>query len=247
VFVWCDYAVLDVGNIGGGTNWPGAGFDPVTHTVFAPADNSGLVEPPPGLANTRYVEGTAGQPFTIFGGLGFGSASDAPKVSADQAKLNAVLAEHPQSALVPPPPENVDGLPFVKPPYGLLSAINLDTGDIVWQVPNGDTPDEIRMNPALRGLTIPKTGQGGNVGLVVTKTLVIMGDPKISTVGHPRGAMLRAYDKKTGQQVGEVWMPAPQSGSPMTYMTDGKQYIIVAVSGGNYSGEYIAYSLPTPQ
>ena len=56
--------------------------------------------------------------------------------------------------------------------------------------------------------------------------------------------MLRAYDKANGNQVGAVLMPAAQSGSPMTYMADGKQYIIVAVSGGNYSGEYIAYSLP---
>ena len=56
--------------------------------------------------------------------------------------------------------------------------------------------------------------------------------------------MLRAYDKKTGAEVGAVFMPAPQSGSPMTYMVDGSQYIVVAVSGGNYSGEYIAFSLP---
>jgi quinoprotein glucose dehydrogenase len=57
--------------------------------------------------------------------------------------------------------------------------------------------------------------------------------------------MLRAYDKVTGKEVGAVYMPAPQSGSPMTYMVDGKQYIVVAVSGGNYSGEYIAYSQPS--
>ena len=61
---------------------------------------------------------------------------------------------------------------------------------------------------------------------------------------HPRGAMLRAYDKTNGKEVGAVFMPAPQSGSPMSYMVDGKQYIIVAVSGGSYSGEYIAYALP---
>ncbi len=205
----------------------------------------GLVEPPPGLTDNRYLEGVAGQPFRISGGPGFGSASDAPKVSADQAKLDAILAAHPQKPAGPPPPRNVDGLPLVKPPYGLLSAINLDTGDIVWQVPHGDTPDAIRLNPALKGLNIPKTGQNGAVGLVVTKSLVVMGDPTYSTApGHPRGAMLRAYDQKTGRQVGEVWMPAPQSGSPMTYSVGGKQYIIVAVSGGNYSGEYIAYSLP---
>jgi quinoprotein glucose dehydrogenase len=59
--------------------------------------------------------------------------------------------------------------------------------------------------------------------------------------------MLRAYDKNTGQQVGAVWMPAAQSGSPMTYSVDGRQYIVVAVSGGAQSGEYIAYSLPSAQ
>jgi glucose dehydrogenase len=97
----------------------------------------------------------------------------------------------------------------------------------------------------LKGLNIPKTGQGNSVGLVITKTLVILGDPQVTTTPqHPRGAMLRAYDKATGKEVGAVWMPAPQSGSPMTYLANGKQYIVVAVSGGNYSGEYIAFSTP---
>ena len=72
-----------------------------------------------------------------------------------------------------------------------------------------------------------------------------MGDPQVTTTPeHPRGAMLRAYDKNDGREVGAVWMPAPQSGSPMTYMLDGKQYIVVAVSGGSYSGEFLAFSLP---
>jgi quinoprotein glucose dehydrogenase len=80
---------------------------------------------------------------------------------------------------------------------------------------------------------------------MVTKTLVILGDPQVTTTPeHPRGAMLRAYNKQTGEQVGAIWMPAPQSGGPMTYMWQGKQYIVVAVSGGTYSGEYIAYTLP---
>ena len=80
---------------------------------------------------------------------------------------------------------------------------------------------------------------------MVTKTLVILGDPQFTTTdAHPRGAMLRAYDKATGKEVGAVFMPAPQSGSPMTYMLNGKQYIVVAVSGGPYSGEYIAFALP---
>jgi quinoprotein glucose dehydrogenase len=95
-------------------------------------------------------------------------------------------------------------------------------------------------------MTIPKTGQNSSVGLVITKTLVILGDPQVTTTtDHPRGAMLRAYDKVTGKEVGGVFMPAPQSGSPMTYMLNGRQYIVVAVSGGPYPGEYIAFSLPT--
>jgi quinoprotein glucose dehydrogenase len=140
----------------------------------------------------------------------------------------------------------VQGLPLVKPPYGVLSAINLDKGELMWQVPHGDTPDAVRNNAALRGINIPKTGQGVSVGLLVTKTLVILGDPQVTTTPeHPRGAMLRAYDKATGKEVGGVLMPAPQSGSPMTYSVNATQYIVVAVSGGNYSGEYIAYRLPS--
>ena len=79
---------------------------------------------------------------------------------------------------------------------------------------------------------MPRTGQTGfNIGTLVTKDLVIAGDATVTTTPeHPRGAMLRAYDQKTGKEVGNVLMPSGQSGSPMTYMVGGKQYIIVAVS-----------------
>ena len=127
-----------------------------------------------------------------------------------------------------------------------MAAISLDKGELMWQVPHGDTPDNVRNHPALKGLNIPKTGQGGSVGVLVTKTLVIAGDPQVTAPpGRPRGAMLRAYNKDTGAEVGAVWLPAAQSGSPMTYKgADGRQYIVVSVSGGNYSGEYISFSLP---
>ena len=129
-----------------------------------------------------------------------------------------------------------------------MVGINLDKGELMWSVPHGDTPDAVRNHPALRGVNVPKTGQQGNVGVVVTKTLVIAGDPQVTTTPeHPRGAMLRAYDKQTGKEVGAVFLPAAQSGSPMTYMVDGKQYIVVAISGGNYSGEYIAFALPASE
>jgi quinoprotein glucose dehydrogenase len=127
-----------------------------------------------------------------------------------------------------------------------MTAINLDRGEIAWQVPHGETPDVVREHQALKGMTIPRTGQPGFiVGTLVTKTLVIAGDPQVTTLPtRPRGAMLRAYDKATGAEVGSVLLPAPISASPMTYAVNGRQYIVVAVSGGPYSGEFIALRLP---
>src|SRR5262249_23179295 len=140
---------------------------------------------------------------------------------------------------------SVQGLPLVKPPYGRITAIDLDNGTIKWQIAHGETPDNIKNHPALKGLTIPRTGQIGHAGLIVTKTLVVAGETRPPTPANGvRGAMLRAYDKATGQEAGAVYLPAPQSGSPMTYQANGQQYIVVAVSGANYSGELIAFRLP---
>src|SRR5262249_14639648 len=197
----------------------------------------GLIEPPEGFSDIKYMLGRAGQPFRVSEGPGFGSAADFPQPTRPAAPP-AGGGEGGGRTLV-------QGLPLVKPPYGTLSAINLDKGEITWQIPHGDTPDVVRNHPMLKGMVIPKTGQNGAVGLVVTKTLVIMGDPLVTTApGRSRGAMLRAYDKATGKEVGAVYLPAQQSGSPMTYMLNGRQYIVVAVSGGAYSGEYIAFALP---
>ena len=123
----------------------------------------------------------------------------------------------------------------------MITAVNLDRGDIQWQLPYGETPDNIRNHAALKGLTLPRTGRPGTVGQLVTKTLLIVGEPGFGpTPSGQRGAMLRAYDKATGKEVGAVQMPAPQSGTPMTYMWNGKQHIVIAVSGAGYSGELIA-------
>ncbi|PYR04183.1 MAG: quinoprotein glucose dehydrogenase [Acidobacteria bacterium] len=269
-------AALTIGTTGGGTNWPGAGADPETHVVYAQAANTGvapigLVEPPAGFSDIRYVAGTAGQPFVEREGPGFGSAADSPlrggalqrqvETAQQEARGGRPSTGSGQAAQPTPaaggrggqtPPQGggggltVQGLPLLKPPYGVLNAIDLDKGELKWQVPHGDTPDVVRNHPALKGLNIPKTGQQGSVGLLVTKTLVVLGDPQVTTTPeHPRGAMLRAYNKDTGAEVGAMWMPAQQSGSPMTYKgPDGRQYIVVAVSGGAYSGEYLSFALP---
>jgi quinoprotein glucose dehydrogenase len=244
-----------IGAIGAGTatNWPGSGGDPETHVVYAQAGHApssrSLVAPPQGFSDIRYVSGIGGRPFREVLGPGDCCAADGsgkpfaptnlkpeaapPPNAAEEAAANAGLT--------------VQGLPIYKPPYGTLSAINLDRGDISWQVPVGDTPDNIRNHPLLRGMNIPKTGQPGvsGVGLMVTKSIVVIGDSQVTTTPeHPRGAMLRAFDKANGREVGAVYMPAAQSGSPMTYMVGNRQYIVVAVSGGSYSGEFLAFALP---
>ena len=260
---------ISMGNATGGTNWAGGGFDPETHTVYVQAANSfvsavSVRKSPEGFSDIRYVAGREDQPFRVMEGPGFGSAADATQPGRRGAGRGAATAAPPaEGATAAAPPAGrgggrggaggaaalglvIQGLPIVKPPYGVLSAIDLDKGDLKWQVPYGETPDNIRNHPTLKGKDIPNTGMNGynGCGVLVTKTLVIIGDTQVTSVTHPRGAMMRAYEKATGKEVGAVWMPAPVSGSPMTYMWQGKQYIVIAVSGGNYSGEYLAFGLP---
>src|SRR6185369_9716961 len=186
-------AALTIGTTAGGTNWPGAAADPETHVVYAQASNHslapiGLVEPPPDFSDIRYVAGTAGQPFVEREGPGFGSAADSPqRGGALQRVAEAERAGRAGQAAAPAAPANqppaapqggaagltVQGLPLLKPPYGLLNAIDVDKGEIKWQVPHGDTPDTVRNSPILKGMNIPKTGLQGSVGLFVTKTLVV--------------------------------------------------------------------------
>ncbi len=144
---------------------------------------------------------------------------------------------------------NIQGMPLIKPPYGTITAINMDTGNFIWQIAHGSTLDEVRDSPLLKGMNIPRTGQPLHAGTLITKSLVISGDPLATKIpGHGPGAMLHAYDKATGKEVGAVYLPAPQTGSPMTYMLDGRQYIVLATSAGlsegKFSGQYIAFRLP---
>jgi quinoprotein glucose dehydrogenase len=139
----------------------------------------------------------------------------------------------------------VQGLPLVKPPYGSIVAIDMNEGEILWKIANAETPDNIRNHPALKGLNIPRTGRQANtIGLLVTKTLLIAGEPGTFTTPNGRvGAMLRAYDKQSGKEVGSVYMPAGQTGTPLTYMLNGKQYIVVAIGGQGYGAELLAFRL----
>ncbi len=213
----------------GGVNWPGGAFDPETNRFFVYSFRSpsviGLV-PGPKPEEFAYVNGLARDP-------AIAAPAAAPVIGASSGEAAGANV-------------TVQGLPLLKPPYGTISAIDLNQGEIVWQAAHGETPDAVKNHPALKGLTIPRTGRAnGRTGVLVMGQLVVSGEPGFGTTpGGRRGSMLRAYDKMTGTEVGAVYMPAPQTGSPMTYMLNGKQYLIVPISGAGYSGEFVAFALP---
>jgi quinoprotein glucose dehydrogenase len=161
-----------------------------------------------------------------------------PKIS-DMRYIGAYGEGFPNGSLGGPA-----GLPLVKPPWGRITAINLNTGDHVWMVPNTDAPEWARNNPALAGITLPRTGSFDQVGLLVTKTLLFAGEG--SGLWRPGGGgnKLRAHDKATGAILHELTLPANQSGVPMTYEVDGRQYIVVAVGARGLPGELVALALP---
>ena len=210
----------------GGTNWPGGALDPETNIFYGYSFRNpsviGMIKDP-ARSDMNFINGQARDPNAPppAAGAGGGGEGGGPNVT-------------------------VQGLPLLKPPYGTISAIDLNKGEIAWQVAHGETPDAIRNHPALKGLNIPRTGRAnGRIGVLVTRTLAIAGEPGFGTTpGGQRGAMLRAYDKATGAEVGAVYMPAPQTGSPMTYMLNGRQYLVVAISGAGYSGELMAFRVP---
>ena len=208
----------------GGANWQGGALDPETNMLYIFSNTSisalGLINDPK-RSDMDFIGGQArdpNAPAPAAGGGGGGEGGGGVTVR---------------------------GLPLVKPPWGRITALDLNKGELVWQIAHGDTPDNVKNHPALKGLNIPRTGRQGRIGVLVTKTLVIAGEGGFVTLpSGTRGAMLRAYDKATGNEVGAVPMPAPQTGSPMTYLFNGKQYLVIAIGGAGYSSELVAFTLP---
>ena len=240
---------VQVGNTMGGVNWPGSSFNPETGIFYTQANNSSVGT---GSFSHEYFEQIKPETqeklghIAIWEAPGFAQPGfEAPTTSGYRALTPPAGGGGGGGGGGNPLTEGLNGLPIIKPPYGVVTALDMNNGTLKWQVPHGDTPDAVRNHPMLKGMTIPKTGQTGIVGVVLTKSLVVVGDPQVTgATTRPRGAMLHAYDQQTGEEVGAVWLPAAQSGNPMTYMVDGRQYIIVAVGGGTYSSEYIAFALP---
>ena len=202
----------------GGADWQGAAFDPATGML--------------------YVESITG-PFV----------ADLVKGDPNRTDLDYV----PGARAYPPGPQ---GLPLLKPPYGRVTAIDLNRGEIVWMTPNGDGP---RNHPLLKPLNLPPLGNPGRGGLLLTKTLLFVGegDPVMVRAGsrvRPEmplsvapgagGNKFRAFDKVTGTVLWETEFPAGTTGAPMTYMFEGKQYVLVAIGGAAHQAEFLALSLP---
>ena len=130
------------------------------------------------------------------------------------------------------------GLQLLKPPYSRIVAIDMNTGKHLWNIPNGNTPKSLKEHPALEGVDIPQTGNMAHAGLVITKTLLFSGE------GRGGDPWFRAYDKKTGEVVAEIELPAQTNHPPMTYMHNGKQYIVMPVAAPGHPAELVALALP---
>jgi len=212
-----------------------------------------VIDPSDGKKGTIFSPGTAG-------GANWSGAGVDPETGIlyipsaySQNVVGLVPSEHPRADVrlvreryraLPGP----QGLPMFKPPYGRVTAIDLNQGDIAWQVPNGQGP---RDHPAIRDLDLPWLGQPGRASVLVTKSLLFLGEGGNTGVsalpqwyGGPGGKMFRAYDKATGDVVWETELSGGASGAPMTYMFDGRQYIIATVGWDDMASEFVALALP---
>jgi len=247
----------------GAALWQGAAFDPETHMLYVPSVTN--------ITNNALQPGADRSDMSFIGGGGGGGRGAPPAGGrGGPAPAGGGTAAGPRGGGAPIDPEagggggrgritgplgpgasrgpwgmGPQGLPLVKPPYGRITAYNMNTGDIVWQVANGDTYEWIKTHPALKGVTIPRTGRADEGGLVVTKTLAFAGQGcGLFRGGGGGGPMFSAYDKATGALVHEMELPASTCGNPMTYMVNGKQFIVVAVGAANFPAELVALSLP---
>jgi len=207
----------------------------------------GPIFTPPSLA--KAADGTSGTltlPNATGGANWEGGAFD-PETNV----LYVGSVTNPSVFALEPPPEATDityisgggaqlpwlqGLPLIKPPYGRITAFDMNKGEILWQRASGPTPKAIAENPALKGLDIPPTGTAARALTLVTKTLLFTAD---GWAGTP---FLRAHDKATGAVLAEVALPGAVGARPMTYMLDGKQYVVVSVAGEN-GAELVALTL----
>ena len=207
-------------------------------TLVSPT-NKGTIQVP-GLGGGANWPGGASDPETGFVYVGSTTTPGVVGLEPNTDHVRSrVDSDYTMSGQLP----TIQGLRLLKPPYGRITAYDMNKGTIAWTIPNGDTPQAVKDNPALKGITIPKTGNASQAGLLVTKTLLFAGE---GSGGQP---VFHAYDKATGADVWQTAIPGAQTSLPMTYVHDGRQYVVVGVRGNAAAGsgaQLIAFALPRP-
>ncbi len=210
----------------------------------ASSGNRGSIVMPGPLGGANIPGGASVDPET--GMVYTASIRDASAYSLELGPEQAAVAEG-NASPAPPPMDYVEGpgfvrgpqgLPLWKPPYGSITATDLTVGETAWRIPNGDTPESIRNHPALAGVDIPNTGQDSQATILATKSLLFYGEGR---QGEP---MFHAVDKETGAEIARIELPAPTNTAPMTYMHEGRQYIVMAIAGTDFEAELVALRLP---
>jgi quinoprotein glucose dehydrogenase len=213
----------------------GALYTPIS--TYAPPDNLGTLMLPDAVGGANW-QGGVYDPET---GMLYVSSSTVLRPMSLEAAPN--LSDMDYVAFMGSSRIGPYGLPLVKPPYGRITAIDLNTGEHKWMVANADTPDWVKDLPALKDITIPRTGLPDRVGMLVTKTLLFAGEGSgLYASDGGGGKKFRAYDKANGEIISEIELPANQCGLPMTYSVNSKQYIVVAVGAVGHPGELVALS-----
>ena len=208
-------------------------------TLIEEGGNQGTIVFPGELGAANWPGG-AFDPET--GVLYFPSASYASVVGMapdpDRSDMDYIMGRSRASTRVGQP-----GFSMFKPPWGKITAIDMNTGEHLWWIANDDTPEYIANHPELEGVDVPRTGRATRAGLLVTKSLLFAGTGQEGGGARPEG-VLRAHDKATGEILAEIALPAHQTGGVMTYEHEGEQYIAVVVSGRDVPGEIVALKLP---
>jgi quinoprotein glucose dehydrogenase len=220
----------------GGANWPGGVFDPETGIMYVSSltnsDVLALAVADPRRSDMGYV-----------GSMGGGRAGSRPSLAGGQPNFGASAnaGEGPSRPNIGP-----QGLPLIKPPWGRITAIDLNTGDHVWMIPNGEAPDAVKNNPALKGIDLTNAGNPERSHMMVTKTLLISVDGAGLFNAGPGGGgkTFRAIDKKNGTVIFKMELPAGSTGNPMTYLANDRQYILVATGGRGTPAELVALAIP---
>jgi glucose dehydrogenase len=209
----------------GSANWNTGAFDPETGFYYAVSQTLG----PANRAAWKQTDPRATMEYADF--VPSTQRPDQPVSQTPPSTVDAI---------------SIDGLPIIKGPYGRITAIDLNRGVHVWMTPNGDGP---RSHPLLKDLNLGPLGVPNRAAPLLTKTLLFLGEGSNAVSGTSNadwtwGRKFRAYDKATGRVIWEIELPSGTTAGAMTYMLNGKQYIVVAIGARDHQPEYVALALP---